>query len=483
MNLLLYKYENKRDFITLLIIFLLISLANILLLSSITNLIITIPQYLLVFYLIGKYKFRDAVLLHFSFMLVSLSSQKTFGMFEGQELSLFNYGTVKLLGPIRASYVVNLMFVLISLTKNIKINRNLLFFKMHKIFIWLAAIGTIIGLMGLLVHPFYTLGNFIFPAIYMYVVISSTYILLSMANKPFFRACYYLSIIALMAGIISSFIAYSVFGVTATYGAYDIIYTSDIVTFGAILIAGFLSIKEKIPLFISLLLFIIISVVVMSGKDIFAMFFSLLCLLYCMLFHQKTKMKYTRLIRFSMPLVSVGILITLSFFIASGSDMVTYKFQSAISMFSNDVSEINRSPYVRVASLLNIFDEGIRNPLALIFGNGFGGYFEDKLNMFAGMDLENGGWAAEVVKVGRFPKGHDTMVSVPLYHGILGLLLIFRIVYLYIKRIPYNFFCGIAFLWILLQFYYNPLYAFMGVFFLMAAEYDINGFNSSVRAS
>ena len=132
---------------------------------------------------------------------------------------------------------------------------------------------------------------------------------------------------------------------------------------------------------------------------------------------------------------------------------------------------MSRSPYIRFASLYNILHEGLSNPLTLLFGNGYGGYFQDGLGLFNGIDLSNGAWGDECIRTGRFTSGHDMMVTVPLFNGLIGVYLIGKIAILYFKRMKFNYLSSAVFFWILLKFYFNTIVAVIGLFLLFASEY------------
>ena len=51
------------------------------------------------------------------------------------------------------------------------------------------------------------------------------------------------------------------------------------------------------------------------------------------------------------------------------------------------LTDISDSPYIRVAEVLNILDNGIRDPLGLIFGHGFGGVYTDSTGLFRNVDV------------------------------------------------------------------------------------------------
>ncbi len=280
-TILKYCYK-KKNFYTLLILFSAVVLTNILTVGSIPNVIITLPQIIIVLVHIFKGDLKSAVLLHFCFAALSLSAQGTAEMFGGeQDILLLNYGTMKLVGPIRICYFFNVLFLILCISQKLKPHKDLLFYKLYKTFLLLGVTATIIGVFGLIFHPYYSFSGFIGPFVYMFVVISSCYILSCIATNDLIEIAYYLSIICLFSGIIGSYIAY-LLGVVTSYSEIEVIYTADIVYFGALLIPGIIFIKEKLPLYICIFILFLISTVVLSGKGVFCIGFELLCLFYYM---------------------------------------------------------------------------------------------------------------------------------------------------------------------------------------------------------
>lgn len=475
---LFFQTSSKGKFLLVLGVFVVIVLLNMLTLAQPSNLAITIPQYMLVLLLIFSGDYKNAALLHFSFFILSLSAQKTLGLMEDHEFALYNYGTLKVVGPVRAAYLMNIVFVLICLLKGFKPRKDILFYRLVRYMLIITAIASTIGLVGIIVHPYYTFYGFETPAIYMFIVLTSCYILLCFASDGFIKSCYFLALICTMAGILASYLSYAVFGIVSSYSVFDIVYCADAMWFAPILFAGFLSIKEKLPLYVSIIIMALIYINVMEGKTVFNLAFALLCLLYYIFFDKDTISNHKIESHVLRPLLIVGVLVGGASIALTNSSMSLYKIQSALSIFSTDLSEVANSPYIRIASLANVINDGLHNPFTLIFGNGYGGYFEDNLNLFAGLDLSKGAWPDSIISSGRFPNGHDTMVNVPFYNGIIGTYLIIKICYLYIKRIKFNFMNSVAFMWILLMFYFNTIFAVMGCFFLMGAEYDVNGYSN-----
>ena len=466
-------YENPKSFNSLLVFMTLIIIGNILTLSSPLGLLITLLQYIYVIHLILKKDLIKAYLAHMVFVLLSLSAQGTLGMFDAGQLSMYNYGTMKIIGPIRGFYLLNIIFVI--LFRKRCPNKKTLLYSLFQTLSIIFASGIIIGLLGCLINPYYSFDSFVDNTIYIFVTLSTLFVLVRLIEENTVKQAYYLGVCAIISGIVGSFICYTLFHITSHYSVYDIPYIADIAGFVPVLIIGYFTFKHRIPYWSALLIFLFFSMDMMGGKSFFQLGFCLTCLIYLAFFDYDSvnlvKQKSSHM-RFLLVVVCVAVVAFVGAHFSSES-MAFYKFKSALSMFSGDISEMSRSPYIRVASLINILHEGLSNPFTLLFGKGYGGYFEDGLNLFVGIDLSNGAWGDTDIQTGRFHSGHDTMVTVPFFNGLIGLYLILKICWLYVKKIKFNFLNGVAFLWIILQFYFNTLTAATGVFLLFAAEYNL----------
>lgn len=438
------------------------------------GIIITIPQYFLVLKYLFDGNIKGATLLHFAFLMLSISSQGVYGMFDDQNFSMYNYGTLKVIGPVRACYLINIILAVIVGAGKLKKDRRSLFYKLFKTMLILAISGITIGVVGLLINPYYAISALIDNCIYMFITLSSMYILLYMIDESTVRSAYYISLIEIMVGPVVGVLGFILLHVTSSYGMYDIIISIDTCYFSVLLVYGLLYVRQKRLLILSIIAYIYVAIASIGGKAIFGIAFCLLTLVFLLIFDKETKINYPQSSKILRPVILVVTFVLVPLSLTSlGDSFAAYKITSALSMFSGNLDDISRSPFIRVASLINILYEGIQNPLILLFGNGYGGYFEDHFNYFEGLDLEHGAWHADEVATGRFHSGHDTMVAVPLLNGLVGLLLLIKICWQYIKRIKYNYLGAVAFLWILLVFYSNTILAYIGVFLLFAAEYNL----------
>lgn len=468
-----FPYENRYSFLLLFGILTVVVVVNILTISNVANIFITIPQFAIVIGLVLNKDYKNAVLWHFVFIMTSISAQRVYGKFDTHDVEMFNYATIKLVGPIRACYLINILLLLLLLGKK-RIVKHLLLYKLLRTMFFLGGMATMIGIGGLLASPYYSFNAFIACMIYMFILLSSILILLLIADRNVIKTSYYVATCCLMSSVVGSLICYLFFNVTTSYSIFEVVSTVDLTYFAPSLLIGLLFIKNRGILYITIICYAYITFIVSSGKEIFSLAFCLLALFYLIYFDkQMIKQNTSRLLLFRVFAIIAIIYAATNVVLTEGSQ--TYnKIMAASSMVAGNISEMSASPYIRVASLMNIISEGLKNPFILIFGNGYGGYFEDGLHLFSGLDLSQGAWHGEDLVTGKYHTGHDTMVSVPLYNGLFGLILLVKICIPYIKRIKYNYLGSVAFLWIILIFYSNTIFAYTGVFLLLASEYTYN---------
>lgn len=454
-------------------IFFLISLGNILTLGSISNLAIAAAEYCVVFFLIFSNKIPLALFLHHAFIITSISATNVAGIIDNP-MALYSYSRLKLIGPIGVSYLVSILICILSLKNYPKIDKSTLFYKLFKTISILGASGIIVGLCGFILDSYYTFDTFVFYSVYIFVIWLNILCLLLNHSDKLVNLYYNNAIPIIIGGIFASFVAYYFFGVVNVYGNLEIILQADIVYYAPVIIIGLYFVKKRLIPIAAVLLYLYISSQSIGGKGLVITALSIVFLVYTSLFPKgktlTTKQKIrNQIIVTATIIIGVAFVLTLDFGILFSS-----KMHQLTSMFSGDLDSIDESPYTRVATTLNILDNYLHRPWCFIFGMGYGGYFTDSLSLFGGLDLTSGGWSDEVVKSGHFNMGHDTFASVPLFNGFFGLYLIFKIVFLYAKRIRSNMYAFAAIPWLFLTFYFNTQLAISGLLLLYASEYEIN---------
>jgi len=138
-----------------------------------------------------------------------------------------------------------------------------------------------------------------------------------------------------------------------------------------------------------------------------------------------------------------------------------------------EMSDVDDSPYIRLAEISNIVYEDVRNPIYLFFGRGFGGYYRDELQLFKGYDLTSGAFSNEEIKVGRYSYGHDTFVTVPMLNGFIGFFMLISLIVTMCKKSPQNYLYLSSLMFLLLWFYFDVLMGVFGVMLLYGAEHKV----------
>lgn len=446
-------------------IYTIIYFLNIVLYGSPLNLIITLPSIVYVIYLILKGDLSKALFAHLIFIITSVS-HASIGDFEGT-ITPFGYFSLKVFGPVTFSYLINIVLFTLYLLKNkLHIYKNNIFHQLFLVLSIFAFFGSIIGLTGLLIES-YSLSYFITYCVYVFnlimlmtCMICDTSLLLKKKGK---LHLYYI----LLAGIISTLILL-VFGKTMSYGGVEVVTKPDIMVLSFLLIASLVQndIRRTSIVFVILYL-LIIFLGGASGKDFIFIGFSMLYVFY---YYFRTNLLKAI---FVIIILTIPSLFILNLGVESNqlfNDKFS-QFASLFQVFNGNLDEVARSPYIRIASMINIYAENISNPLYFLFGRGYGGYFTDSLGLFSGVDLYMGAFSSDQINSGHFYFAHGSLAIVPLLHGFGGLFLICVIVWKFIKQSRYDYNCLVVIPWLFLMFYYNLLLAITCLYFLFCS-YD-----------
>lgn len=463
------------------LLFTLLSLLNILTLGTTINLVVTIPELLIVIAIL----FLDdnpqrAIILNSIFILTCVSALNAVGLVEDDSryVVIYSYSRLKLIGPIGFSYVIWILILIKSLLRSSKLPKETLFYKLFKYLLFLFISGNIIGIFGFIIDQNHSWFGFRQYNVYMIITIIVLLCFLLNYSPDFAKRCYRLVFPLFTGTIISTLISFFFFGFTTSYGAYgDIILQPDILYYGIVLLLSFCFVKEKGLILLLSLTYIMINFSSPSGKSI--IFIALGLAAFIIMLLSKTNYpciqnnKRKRMYGIFICILAICFVVVLIPKISIEGNLFAQKFHDVTSLFSGSLDKIDRSPYIRMATILNIIDNNINHPIYLLFGRGYGGYFVDSLHLFDAVKLDSGAFADEMIITGRYATAHDTFAVVPLLNGLFGLFLIFKICWLYIKKTKVNFLCFAAVIWLLFTFYYNTQYAMTGIFFLFASEYII----------
>lgn len=478
----LRKENNEKDnSIKLTLLYAFIVLFNLLTVQSGAGILLTLIEALYVLIILSKRKTAEAFFWHTIFTITCISATGASGM-DFDNTVMFSYARLKIAGPIGLSYVVSCMILIASMSKKTEFSHNSLFYKLTILVAFLLIQGFLIGAIGVLFSDYYP-DYWINYTIYSAMVLINCLCFLKNYGDYLINKVYHHSLPLLVGACLSSVIAYYLFGVKTTYGGLkDVVLCPDICYYGVLLLFLVVVIKKKFLAFIGLICFTVIMVLGLGGKNIIGAAIAFLFIFYYVSFSKKTI--YTGVVKKKYIILTLVIIAGAGLFVyksIEGQFLGAMKFDQALSLFFEigDISNMSTSPYIRVASFLNIVDNGLSSPFNLLFGHGYGGYFTDSLNLlYSKVDMYGtGGFDYDSVMKHKLPTAHDTFVVVPLLNGFVGLFALLVVVVKYIKKIKCTPYAFTAILWLLLVYYFNTQLAITGMFFLFAAEYDLERIN------
>ena len=461
-----------KKIIFLFLIILLNGLTNV----TILNTLISVPQFAIVLYFILTNKIERAVFWHFIFFITSYSYYGNAIETEAlTNLTSYNYAKLKLIGPFGFSHIISiLLFTKVLLRKSTnKRKSEQPFYQFYKLVSYLLITGFVIGLMGFTFDHYYLKGLLQYGS-YIIIIYIHTYILHKINNNTLrkdlletvipllvlFPICTFLLKLInpeLEGGTSAGF--YSMLLIPALLFNKKILFVT-IGLFFVIYNSIFFSTSGKSLLM--LVLFIFFTFLLTYNKNIKALFpnrakiFRILCTIFFLL------------------IPTIILYITNQF---GGSAIISSKMWQVKTLMEfiflgEGLQLIANSPYIRITSLINVLYEGLSNPIILLFGNGYGGYFNDHFNYFSGIDLSKGAFSDIEIMSGDYYSGHDTIVTVPMLNGIIGFYFLFRVLIKYLKLSRKNYIALSAIPFLMLSFYYDTIIGVTGVLLLFVSTHS-----------
>lgn len=436
------------------------------------NLLVSVPQLAIVLYYVLSNKIEKAIFWHFIFFITSFTyygDADTIG--SGLTLVSYNYAKLKLIGFIGYSQIVAIiLFALVLFRKHTNKSKIGPFFQFYKLITYFLVTGFGFGLIGFLFDHYYFEGLKTYGS-YIIIIYIHTYILYKINSTILKKDLYEIALPLLVLITICSFLLNMINpeplgGVSAGFYSF-------------LLIPALLYNKKKLFILIGLFFLIYNSLFFsVSGKSII-MLFLFTIITFFLTFNKNLKASFFyRVIIFRVIVIICVILIPLISLIIgeyfSGSTLISSKIHQVSTLmefifFGEELKYIATSPYIRVTSLINILYEGLENPIILLFGRGYGGYFNDHFNYFSGLDLSNGAFSDSAILSGDYYTGHDTMVTVPMFNGLIGLYLLFKVVIKYLKFSRINYLALTVIPFVLLAFYHDSLIGVTGVLLLFVS--------------
>lgn len=445
--------------------------------TTLTNLVVTIPQFCIILFYVITGKINNAVFWHFIFFVTSYTYHgDMYGYSDELEIISYNYAKLKFLGPISYSHIISLLLLVIVNHKNKpRSNKIGLFHDFYKLLILFIVTGFGIGLIGMAFSNYYIEGFVIYGS-YILILFIHANILIKMIDTPLRKEFSEIIIPILAFAPIVSFLIRQIYP--------EMIDSTAISLFSVLLLPALLFQKKGTWLNITGLLFLVLNMVEFrtSGKQI--LFLLIIVTLTFLLSFSKSVKRYfpyraklIRVVMFSFIVTIPTIVVIMSQTYGGSAYIVskTHQVQTLLNFisFKGGLETIAESPYVRVTSLINILYEGLQNPVKLLFGKGYGGYFEDYFNYFSHINLYQNAFSDKSIASGHFYTGHDTMVTVPMFNGLIGLFLLLRFVWKSIKFSKNNFLILSSVPFLLLTFYFDTLIGVTGVVLLYIGSLNL----------
>lgn len=392
------------------------------------NVLLIIPTFIeigIVLLYIAK-DIRKAFFFHLLFII--LSFDVTTGL--GNDAILYSYYKLKLIGPIGINQIIGLIIFVLVYKRYPLVKNNSILYHSYKIFIYLMLSGSIIGFFGIIFCQ-YNLLAFRTPLIYIVTAIIYTGILLRIYTYEYSKLFLINGISMLIAAPIATAVCFNLLGVSFKYGTEDAFIYHEIYILAPSLLIALLQLKRyKLIVIFSLLCYCYNLYV--GGRGVHFMVLAVACIIFIFMIYTTSS---NRFIKISLPIIIFGIFTVIVNVASSASQLAVNKFTEMTSIINIIVGEedllkriqyISESPLVRIGEFLNIIYEGLKKPIGLLFGYGFGGYFLDQLNIFANLTLA-GAYSDTVIASGKFDSAHSVYPCALLYNGIIGLYLLLRL--------------------------------------------------------
>lgn len=468
--------QQNANMLLYVVLFAVFELFNMIFLGSDLALCLSIPQIVIVLILIAQNKLEKALIWHVIFNVTACDLNTL-----DEDVVMLSYPALKLIGPLTISYILLGLLWLKSLKQPVITPKTSLFYQFRRLFLFLFLAGTALGILGLFIGTT-TISGMVSPIRYLGVAVLYIDIFSRLYKRSFMLYCTKIAICLLIASPIVSFISFFLLRFSYGYSAFESFIANSIFVLSPCLLLYMLF---KIPnnvrilMILSLLCFLVLSIT--SGRGSQFMTFAVVCvLLVCMVYikhDNRSQLVGLSFFRLILPFCFFGIFTYGALLLMNVGDSLAAnklsQFVSLFSVFSDgqlSLDNVGSSPYIRMAEVLNILDNGIQNPFYLIIGKGYGSYYTDSLRLFAGLDLSAGAFGDEAIRTGHFNTAHSMTPNALLFHGLIGFFLICRLGLRYLKKIIYTPLIFAAFSLLLYSLYYNVPLMNACIMFLFASE-------------
>ena len=450
----------------------------------VSNLAISLPEMAIVLYLLARKKTEKALFYHTIFFITSYSNIFTEDfLLDNNVISNLSYNYANLgFHGLRVSLIISFLIVMVQngCKKISPAARSSVFYKLFRFLQYCIVTGFALGVFGLFMLG-YSLSNFLLYGYYSLFCFCFALSFLYEYDTHLKDDLYELVPYIIALAVVFNFVC-SIFGLRQSL---LVIGSSSIDAYSFVLIPLLLFQKKSIPILIVVGLGIYSMSIQTSGKGIYSLIFMTIATI-ILSFSKDVHTKLGGLNMAKIRIIFIGLLIAYPILkealysnaeSAEGSNL-EWKMNSVESLSNffvgeRNMSDVSDSPYIRLAEISNILYEDVRNPVYLFLGRGFGGYFQDELNLFSGYDLAHGAFSREEIRTGKFSYGHDTFVTVPMLNGFIGFFMLVSLIITMCRKSTQNYLYLTSLMFLLLWFYFDVLMGVMGVMLLYAAEHKV----------
>ena len=214
--------SQKIDYIYYIALFALFEIINMLFLESSMNLLLTIPQIIVIFYFIISGNLDRAIIWHLVFVLTAVDLNTI-----DDDIEMLSYPAIKLIGPLTISYILLGIIWISTLRRKISLPQYSLLYRLRKYLIILLVTSSILGLLGVAIIG-YHVKDFIPPFRYMLIAVLLTDIFARLYNDSLLEKCYSFAICLLIASPIVSAFSFFILHISYSYSVFESFETNSI---------------------------------------------------------------------------------------------------------------------------------------------------------------------------------------------------------------------------------------------------------------
>lgn len=460
------------------LLFFCLLLCNILLVGHIANAALALVEIAVVLFFLVTKRLDHAILWHFFFIMTSIDANTA--LLGDESFSVCNYSGLKLVGPVRVSYVISLLLLCFSIHKEFKLKG--LLYKFLCFLAVISSVATLFFLYGAFFCEYYVQETAMY-FVYIGMTCCNLIILLKNLTPYLLKTLPFYLYNLLIVSPVATFAGWFVFHHVARYDeTLPGLIQADIDFLAPVLLFFVFQRKTQGKMFLYISLGCLLLNLGYAGGGGEIMICAICCSLFVitMFFSSRGKdvpvfAKFCIVLCLVFGVFLIYDAVFADDFYLSISKIKMRQFLSLFTSFSakslHDVRYImGSSPFIRFAELIDSVYENSHNLLHLLFGQGYGSFITDELNLMQGFNLENGSYTYEQVMSGHYIRLHGTFPSVMLIHGFSGIIGFCCFILAYLRRITISPFAFCALIWMGLSFYFNYQCTIYGMTALLVCD-------------